>query len=218
MRDRPQSGSRQATQCANSDKYRGEFRGLGITIAQSIGVALVLMQLGLSQTLFDVRNPKNQKWPEADANRVYMSTARVIAAEFKLSQPIYAHFTLILGADENSVDIDARELRLKKWDTYFYAEGVLRLGFDQVMSSEAKMRLARRAVAESKATVTVDQARTASTPSPPGSGRVESNSDRGSGAHCVHSQPAVLSESMATKPFAWMGAVLEALSMSSVSL
>jgi len=167
MRDRPQSGSRQATQCANSDKYRGEFRGLGITIAQSIGVALVLMQLGLSQTLFGVRNPKNQKWPEADANRVYMSTARVIAAEFKLSQPIYAHFTLILGADENSVDIDARELRLKKWDTYFYAEGVLRLGFDQVMSSEAKMRLARRAVAESKATVTVDQARTASTPSPP---------------------------------------------------
>ena len=167
MRDRPHSGSRQATQCANSDKYRGEFRGLGITIAQSIGVALVLMQLGLSQTLFGVRNPKNQKWPEADANRVYMSTARVIAAEFKLPQPIYAHFTLILGADENSVDIDARELRLKKWDTYFYAEGVLRLGFDQVMSSEAKMRLARRAVAESKATVTVDQARTASTPSPP---------------------------------------------------
>ena len=167
MRDRPQSGSRQATQCANSDKYRGEFRGLGITIAQSIGVALVLMQLGLSQTLFGVRNPKNQKWPEAEANRIYMSTARAIAAEFKLPQPIYAHFTLMLGADENSVDIDARELRLKKWNTYFYAEGVLRLNFDQVLSSEAKMRLARRAVAESEAMVTVDQARTASTPSPP---------------------------------------------------
>ena len=167
MRDRPQSGSRQTTQRANSDEYRREFRCPGFTVVQSIVVALMLAQFGFSQTLFDVRNPKNQKWPEADANRVYMSTARVIAAEFKLSQPIYAHFTLILGADENSVDIDARELRLKKWDTYFYAEGVLRLGFDQVMSSEAKMRLARRAVAESKATVTVDQARTASTPSPP---------------------------------------------------
>src|SRR5439155_23840450 len=120
-------------------------RGLGITIAQSIGVALVLVQLGLSQTLFDVRNPKSQKWPEAEASRIYLSTARAIAAEFKFPQPIYAHFTLILGADENSVDIDARELRLKKWDTYFYAEGVLLLGFDQVMSSEAKIQLARRA-------------------------------------------------------------------------
>ncbi len=169
MRDRPQSesGSRRASQAASHDKYRVEFRFPATTLVQAIVVALVLAQLGFSQTLFDVRNPKNQKWPEAEANRVYMSTARVIAAEFKLSQPIYAHFTLILGADENSVDIDARELRLKKWDTYFYAEGVLRLGFDQVMSSEAKMRLARRAVAESKATVTVDQARTASTPSPP---------------------------------------------------
>src|SRR5207302_7389947 len=162
-----QSGNRQRTQSANSDKDRWEFRWPGMTIAQSIVVALMLVQLGFSQTIFDVLNPKNQKWPEADANRVYMSTARVIAAEFKLPQPIYAHFTLILGADENSVDIDARELRLKKWDTYFYAEGVLRLGFDQVMSSEAKIQLARRAVAESEATVTVDQARTASTPSPP---------------------------------------------------
>jgi hypothetical protein len=110
---------------------------------------------------------KKQKWPEAEANSVYMSTARVIAAEFKLAQPIYPHFTLILGADENSVDIDARELRLKKWDTYFYPEGVLRLSFDQMMSSEGKMRLARRAVAESEATVRLDQARTASSASPP---------------------------------------------------
>jgi len=49
------------------------------------------------------------------------------------------------------------------------------------------------------------------------SGRVESNSDRGSGAHCVHSQPALISESVATKPLAWMGAVSEALSMSLVA-
>ena len=162
MRDRPQSepGSQQAIRSANGVRY-------GTTLVQAIVVALMLAQLGFSQTLFDVRNPKSQKWPEAEANRIYMSTARAVAAEFKLPQPMYAHFTLILGADENSVDIDARELRLKKWDTYFYAEGVLRLSFDQMMSSETKIQLARRAVAESEATVTVYQARTASTPSPP---------------------------------------------------
>jgi len=167
MRDRPHSGGRQATQCANSDRCRRGFRCPGITAVRAIVVALMLVQLGLSQTLFDVRNPKNQKWPGAEANRIYMSTARAIAAEFKLAQPSYAHFTLTLGADENSVDIKARQLHLKKWDTYLYAEGVLRLNFDQVLSSEAKLRLARWAVAEAEATVTVDQVRTASTPSPP---------------------------------------------------
>src|SRR5438034_2415797 len=33
--------------------------------------------------------------------------------------------------------------RLKKWDTYFYAEGVLRLNLDQVMSSEADRKSTR---------------------------------------------------------------------------
>jgi hypothetical protein len=54
MRDRPQSGSRQDTECANSDNYRREFRRPGVTVVQIIVVALMLVQLGLSQTLFDV--------------------------------------------------------------------------------------------------------------------------------------------------------------------
>src|SRR5207237_8873344 len=103
----------------------------------------MLAQLGISQTLFDVRNPKSQKWPEAEANRIYMSTARAVAAEFKLPQPMYAHFTLSLGADENSGDIDARELRLKKWDTYVSAEGVLRWSFDQMTAPGRTRQLAR---------------------------------------------------------------------------
>src|SRR5207245_8061113 len=100
MRDRPQAepGSQQAIRSANGVRY-------GTTLVQAIVVALMLAQLGLSQTLFDVRNPKNQKWPEAEANRIYMSTARAVAAEFKLPQPMHAHFTLILGADANSVAI-----------------------------------------------------------------------------------------------------------------
>ena len=116
----------------------------------------------LSQTSFEVSNPKRQKWPEREAERICLATARDIAAEFKLPQPPRAHFTLILGANEKSVDINARELRLKKWDRYLYAEGVLRLTFDQMLSSESKMQLARRAIAEA-ATVRWDEE---STPQP----------------------------------------------------
>jgi hypothetical protein len=166
MPDRQQSDSTSRWTCQPSscDASRQQSCFPHMTLVQTVVVLLILTQLGVSQTLFEVRNPKHQKWPETEANRIYMSTARDIAAEFRLPQPIYAHFTLILDTDENSVDINARELRLKQWDTYFYAEGVLRLTFDQMLSSEAKMRLARRAVAESEATVHVDQARTASTP------------------------------------------------------
>jgi hypothetical protein len=116
-------------------------------------MVLMLTHFAAAQRPFDVSNPKQLKWPQAEAERIYFSTGRDLAAEFKLTQLPRARFTLVLGADQNSVDMNTRELRLKKWDKYLYAEGVLRLSFDQILSSDAKMRLARRAVAESEATV-----------------------------------------------------------------
>jgi hypothetical protein len=116
-------------------------------------MVLMLTHFAAAQRPFDVSNPKQLKWPQAEAERIYFSTGRDLAAEFKLTQLPRARFTLVLGADENSVDMSSRELRLKKWDRYLYAEGVLRLSFDQMLSAEAKLRLARRAVAESDATV-----------------------------------------------------------------
>jgi hypothetical protein len=121
-------------------------------------LVLMLAPLVAAQTSFEVSNPKQQKWPEAEAERIYLSTARELAAEFKLAQMPRARFTLVLGADENSVDMNTRELRLKKWDRYLYAEGVLRLSFDQMLSAEAKLQLARRAVTESEATVKLYEA------------------------------------------------------------
>src|SRR5207249_8819963 len=137
---------------------------LGTTLVHAAVMLLMLAHLAEAQTSFEVSNPKQQKWPQAETERIYWSTARDLAAEFKLAQIPRARFTLALGADENSVDMNTRELRLKKWDRYLYAEGVLRLSFDQMLSAEAKMRLARRALAESESTVRWDDAR-ASTPS-----------------------------------------------------
>jgi hypothetical protein len=123
------------------------------TLVYPAVMVLMLTHFAAAQRPFDVSNPKQLKWPQAEAERIYFSTGRDLAAEFKLTQLPRARFTLVLGADQNSVDMNTRELRLKKWDKYLYAEGVLRLSFDQILSSDAKMRLARRAVAESEATV-----------------------------------------------------------------
>jgi len=136
----------------------------------------MLLQLGFlisllgnvcaSQTPFQVSNPKQQQWPREEADRIYLSAARHLAAEFNRPQPPAAVFTLALGANENAVDMNTRELRLRKWNKYLYAEGVLRLIFDQMLSTESKMKLARWAVAESDATVNVHNTETAETENP----------------------------------------------------
>ena len=115
----------------------------------------MLGEICLSQTPFQVSNPKNQQWPQSNAVRIYDREARILGVEFKLPQLPRAVFTLVLGAEANSVDLNTKELRLKKWDRYLYAQGALCLMFDQMMSSESKIQLARRAVAESEATIEV---------------------------------------------------------------
>jgi hypothetical protein len=129
-------------------------------------VILVLANVCSSQTYFRVSNPKQQKWPRTEANLIYFSAARELAAEFNRPQSPRAVFTLVLGTNENSVDMNTRELRLKKWDKYFYAEGVLRLTFDQMLSPESKMRLAKRAVMESEAGVDLHAAEALESHSP----------------------------------------------------
>lgn len=124
-----------------------------ISVLQVGFVIFVLGNVCASQTTFRVSNPKHQEWPQAEASRIYFAAVRDLTGEFNLPKLPLAVFTLVLGANENSVDMNTREVRLKKWDKYLYAEGVLRLSFDQMLSSESKMRLARRAVAESEATV-----------------------------------------------------------------
>jgi len=150
--------SRQSTRRPGKNNGR-RYWFLGTTLVHAAVMLLMLAHLAEAQTSFEVSNPKQQKWPQAETERIYWSTARDLAAEFKLAQIPRARFTLALGADENSVDMNTRELRLKKWDRYLYAEGVLRLSFDQMLSAEAKMRLAWRAIAESDATVRWDEVR-----------------------------------------------------------
>src|SRR5690242_8004676 len=108
-------------------------------------VILVMVNVCAPQTPFQVNNPKQQDWPQEEANLIYFSVARNLAAEFTRPQLPITSFSRALAAIESSVDMNRRELRLKKWDKCFYAEGVLRLTFAQMLSAESKMRLARRA-------------------------------------------------------------------------
>jgi len=126
-----------------------------ISLQQVAFLILLLGHVCAAQNHFWVSNPTHQEWQQEEADRIYISIARDLAAEFKRGELAGAVFTLVLGANENSVDMNNRELRLKKWNKYLYAEGVVRLTFDQLLSTESKMRLAKRAVIEADSTVDV---------------------------------------------------------------
>ena len=63
--------------------------------------------------------------------------------------------TLILGSDVNQAEWDVREIRLIKWDPYLFAQGVVAFAFEDLMPTELRLALARRALTWVDSTVEV---------------------------------------------------------------
>lgn len=116
-------------------------------------VLLILVTTSLAQEPITVRNPRSQRWSADDAQAIYRSACSVIQQEFGHS--VQPRVVLVLGADKDGVDWNQREIRLKKWDPDMFAQGVVMLGFDDLLTAERKMALTRRALNWNNATVSV---------------------------------------------------------------
>jgi hypothetical protein len=64
---------------------------------------------------------------------------------------------LVLRSDKNAVNFKAREVALVKWDRDLFAQGVVLLAFEDLMTVERRLRIAKRAVNWTDATVEVAQ-------------------------------------------------------------
>lgn len=93
----------------------------------------------------------------ADARRIYSSACEAVRREFGTSQMPSPKVTLVLDADKDELRWDKAEIRLKRWNRYLFAQGVVLLSFDELMTSERKMMLVRRAVNWAEATVDATQ-------------------------------------------------------------
>jgi len=129
-----------------------------------IPVVAILFTVGLchvccAQELFEVQNAKQQKWPQEEADQIYLVATRTVQREFRLSSPVRPRFTLILGANENAADLAKDELKLAHWDKAFFAEGVVLMTLDQMVTPEAKKALARHALSEAEASVSIAKLR-----------------------------------------------------------
>src|SRR5438270_2171425 len=137
---------------------RGSICVLGCVL--NTAVVTILFTVGVSHTccaqqFFEVQNTKQQKWPQEEADQIYLVATRTVQREFRLPSPVRPRFTLILGANENAADLAKDELKLAQWDKAFFAEGVVLMTLDQMVTPEAKKALARHALSEAEASVDV---------------------------------------------------------------
>jgi len=127
---------------------------LRFLIAVLISATACLAQDGLI-----VQSKGKRKWPSAEAQKIYLSACSVVQREFGSNRPVAPRVTLVLGASKNEVWFQGEEIRLTKWDRYAFAQGVVRLAFVNLMPSQQRLAIAKRAVNWVDATVDIEQLR-----------------------------------------------------------
>jgi hypothetical protein len=104
---------------------------------------------------FTVLNPRKQAVPDAEAQNIYLSACQLVEREFSRSEPVRPRLTLFLSAEKDSVYYPKREIRLRKWNKYKFAQGVVLLALDDLMPEGKTLALSKLAVLEVDSTVDV---------------------------------------------------------------
>jgi hypothetical protein len=110
-----------------------------------------------AQDMFAIHNLKKQKWPEAEAKRIYVLAAEAVRREFKLERSVHPRFTLVLGYQNNELDVNSGELRLAKWDRRLFTDGVILFSMEQMLTPDMRRDLMRRTLQAADATVSVEE-------------------------------------------------------------
>jgi hypothetical protein len=91
-----------------------------------------------------------------EMEKIYSSACAVVQREFDVGHPLHPQVRLVLGADKNEIRLVGREVRLTKWDRYAFAQGVVWLAFEDIMPSEQRLTIAKRAVSWADSTVEIE--------------------------------------------------------------
>ena len=121
--------------------------------------ALILIATGVcaAQEELTVQAKGKQSWSAEEVQTIYRSSCAAVQREFGVTHAPSPRLTLVLGANKNELAYIDREIRLQKWDGFLFAQGVVALAFEEIMTADERMKIARRAVGWANATVKVTQ-------------------------------------------------------------
>jgi mitochondrial fission protein ELM1 len=105
----------------------------------------------------NVSSEGKQRWSPSEVNKVYLSACTAVQKEFGNSIVLRPSIALVLGADKNAVNFDKKTILLKRWDRSLFAEGVVILAFEDLLTPQRRMVITQRAMNLAQATVNVGE-------------------------------------------------------------
>jgi hypothetical protein len=117
---------------------------------------LALAGACLAQDGLTIDNRHKERLSTPKAEKIYSSACSVVEREFDIKHPLHP-VRLVLGADKNEIWLVGREIRLTKWNPYAFAQGVVWLAFEDLMPSQQRLTIAKRAVTWADPTVEIER-------------------------------------------------------------
>lgn len=77
------------------------------------------------------------------ARKIYVAACLTAEREFGATRPVKPRVVLVLGAETDSMNWEQGEVRLRKWDPYLFAQGVIALAYRQLMPLHVELRADR---------------------------------------------------------------------------
>lgn len=118
---------------------------------------LVLVTSCMAQEGLTIQNRSKEKLQEAEVEKLYASACAVVRQEFHDQHSDNPAVTLVIGAEKDEMLEHEREIRLVRWNPYLFAQGVVMLAFQDLLSVQRKLNMTTRAVNQADATVAVQQ-------------------------------------------------------------
>ncbi len=119
-------------------------------------VVLVLAGACAAQNSLIIEGTGKQRVPAEQAKKIYQSAMVAVEREFGNARPVQPPIKVVVGADSNEAVWDKREIRLTSWDPYLFAQGIVIFAFEDLMPTNKRLAIARRAITWANSTVDVN--------------------------------------------------------------
>src|SRR5215467_14438819 len=104
--------------------------------------------------LVSISSKSKQSVSSFEVNKIYLLACSAVQREFGNSNALHPPIALVVGADKkDAVDLDKKQILLKRWNRGLFAQGVVILAFEDLLTPQRRTIITNRAVSWADATL-----------------------------------------------------------------